>query len=131
MHHNVQTYATVDPAQKTVTVPPGSKGLKGELKKVLFELGWRLSVDRGPSVMEGKLGEDTKIENYDTFNTRYRLHVAASQYDICLNSSPAITYEISFVDNQTGSEVFTIEGNGCQTGAIEEFKKAIGAVSKK
>src|SRR5664280_177843 len=75
MHHNIQNYATIDVSQKTVTVPPGSKGLRGKLKQVLTEQGWRLSIDRGPSVVEGDLGSKTKLESYDTFNTRYRLHV--------------------------------------------------------
>jgi hypothetical protein len=125
MYHNVQNYSFIDLSQKTVTVPSGAKGLKGELKKVLAEEGWQLSVDRGPSVVEGEFGSNTKLESYDTFNTRYRLYVYYHQYDICFNLDPAISYEISFIDNKTGSEVFTIEGNGCEGGAVDEFKNAL------
>lgn len=130
MHHNIQNYATIDVSQKTITVPPGSKGLRGKLKQVLIEQGWRLSIDRGPSVVEGDLGSKTKLESYDTFNTRYRLHVVFRQFDICLNFQPAITYDISFIDNKTGSEVFTIEGEGCEGGAVDKFREAISGVSR-
>jgi len=130
MHHNIQNYAAIDLSQKTVTVPPGSKGLRGKLKQVLTEHGWRLFVDRGPSVVEGDLGTKTKLESYDTFNTRYRLHVVFSQYDLCLNLQPAIIYDISFIDNKTGSEVFTIEGKGCEGGAVDKFREAISGVSR-
>ena len=81
MHHNLQSYAAIDLSQKTITVPSGSKGLRGKLKQVLTEQGWQLSVDRGPSVVEGDLGSKTKLESYDTFNTRYRLYVAFRQFD--------------------------------------------------
>lgn len=124
-HHNLQNYTAIDQSQKTVTVPPGSKGLRGKLKQTLTEQGWKLSVDKGPAVMEGDLGGKTKLESYDTFNTRYRLYVASAQFDICLNFEPAITYDISFIDNKTGSEVFTIEGKGCESNAVKKFKEAI------
>ncbi|MCH9827993.1 MAG: hypothetical protein K0U79_09640 [Gammaproteobacteria bacterium] len=128
--HNVQRYAEIDATQKTVTVPPGSKGLKGELKKVLLEMGWRLSVDRGPSVVEGDFGETTKLESYDTFNTRYRLHVASSRVDFCFNFQPLVVYDISFIDNKTGGEVFTIEGRGCEGGAVDKFGEALSSVAR-
>jgi hypothetical protein len=126
--HNLQRYSQIDEAQKTVTVPPGSKGLKGELKKALIDRGWRLSVDRGPDVTEEEIGEKTRVKSYDTFNTRYRLHVVSSQYDICLNLQPAITYDVSFVDNITGEEVFTLEGEGCEGGAVNKFIEALSGV---
>lgn len=125
MYHNLQNYGTIDELQKSVTVPPGSKGLLGKIKQVLVEQGWKLSVDRGPSVVEGELGNKTMLESYNTFNTRYRLYVVSRQYDICLNFQPAIIYDISFIDNQTGSEVFTIEGDGCENDAVDKFREAI------
>ena len=129
-YHNLQNYAAIDVSQKTVTVPPGSSGLRGKLKQVLAEQGWRLSVDKGPAVVEGDLGSKTKLESYDTFNTRYRLYVASRQYDICFNFQPYIRYDISFIDNKTGSEVFTIEGKGCEGGAVDKFREAISGFSK-
>lgn len=128
MKHNVQVYSAVDHSNKTVTVPAGAKGLKGEIKKLLSQQGWKLSVYRGPSVTEGSFGKKTKLEKYDTFNTRYRLIVVSRQYDLCLNFTPAITYEVSFIDNHSGAEVFTIDGRGCESGAVEEFKKAFSGL---
>lgn len=125
MSHSLNMYGEIDVNEKSVTVPPGAKGLKGELKSYLAKEGWQLAVYRGPSISEGSLGEQTKIESYDTFNTRYRLMVASFQYDICFNFSPAINYEISFIDNKNGSEVFTIAGRGCESGVIQKFKEAL------
>ena len=121
--HNVNVYGKIDVSNKTVTVPPGSKGLKGDIKKVLAQRGWKLVVYRGPSVTEGNLGKNTKIEQYDTFNSRYRLMVVSDVYDICLNFSPAITYDISFIDNESGSEIFTIDGRGCESDVVKAFIK--------
>lgn len=55
----------------------------------------------------------------------FRLMVTSSQYDICFNLSPAINYEVSFIDNKSGSEVFTISGRGCESGVLQKFKDAL------
>ena len=124
-HHNIQIYKTIDHTNKTITVPPGSKGLKGKLKQVLSENGWEMVVDRGPDVTEGEFDKKVNLKNYNTFNSSYRLYVRSYQYDLCFNFSPAITYEISFIDNNLGAEVFTIEGNGCECDVIKKFEEAI------
>lgn len=119
--HNVQRYGTIDNSEKTVTVPVGSAGLTGKLKQVLASDGWKLVVYRGPSVTEGNIGEKTRIEQYNTFNSRYRLIASYNQYDLCLNFTPAITYDVSFIDNKSGAEIFTINGKGCESGVVETF----------
>ena len=91
---NFQRYSDIDLSEKTVTVPLGGGGLAGDLKKTLQESGWKLFVDKGPDVVEGAMGERTKLEAYNTFNTRYRLRVESNQTDICLDASPTIKYDI-------------------------------------
>jgi hypothetical protein len=120
--YDIQTYEPIDPHEKTVTVPFGSSGLKGALKQALAKEGWKLKVDRGPSVTEGTIGPATRIEQYDTFNSRYRLLISSRQFDVCLvTQSPAITFDISFIDNKSGSEVFTMGGTGCESILVEKF----------
>lgn len=128
--HNVQLYGPIDNSNKTVTVPPGSEGLKGKLKSALANDGWTLVVYRGPSVTEGEIGEKTKVEQYDTFNSRYRLIASSYQFDLCLNFTPAIEYDISFIDNKSGAEVFTINGRGCEPDAVEKFMNALRGKDK-
>lgn len=129
--HNVQLYGPIDTSNKTVTVPPGSGGLKGKLKQALANDGWNLVVYRGPSVTEGEIGEKTRIEQYDTFKSRYRLIASSYQFDLCINGlTPAITYDISFIDNKSGAEVFTINGRGCEPDAVEKFMNALRGKDK-
>jgi len=128
--HNAQVYGPIDNSNKTVTVPPGSEGLKGKLKQALANYGWKLVVYQGPSVTEGEVGEKTKIEQYDTFNSRYRLFVSSRQLDMCLNFTPWIKYDISFIDNKSGAEVFTIGGIGCEADAVEKFINALRSSDK-
>lgn len=122
---NLQRYGSIDEASKTVTVPPGSEGLKGKLKQALANDGWKLVVGRGPSVTEGQVGATTMLERYDTFNSRYQLVVASRQYDRCLEGSPAIIYDVSLIDNSSSSEVFTLGGKGCESHALEKFVSAL------
>jgi len=128
MRHDIQMYESVDHSEKSVTVPAGSSGLKGELKQFLSTAGWSMAVYRGPEVFEGDIGQDVRIEKSDTFNTRYRLFVTSRRYDWCLNFSPAVKYDISFVDNATGSEVFTINGRGCEPDVLKHFQDALGGM---
>ena len=126
--HNIQMYGQVDLNNKTVTVPPGSKGLKGELKNYLSKNGWELFVYRGPSVTEGEVGEKTRVQQYDTFKSKYKLIAASRQYDVCFNFSPAIHYDISFINNITGAEIFTIDGRGCESDVVKKFDNAINGI---
>lgn len=129
--NNVQLYGAIDTSNKTVTVPAGSAGLKGKLKQALANDGWKLIVYGGPSVTEGEVGEKIKIQRYDTFNSRYRLMVSSTQFDICLNGlAPAIKYDISFIDNKSGAEVFTIGGRGCEQIVVEKFMNALHGQDK-
>lgn len=128
--YNVQKYGNIDSKSKTITVPAGGKGLKGELKKLLSNDDWDLVVYGGPEVTEGSVGEKTKIKKYDTFNTRYSLHVASNQYDWCLNLQPAISYDVSIIDNKNGTEILTIDGRGCEGTVVEKFSQALQSVSK-
>ena len=44
MSHSLNMYGEIDVNEKSVTVPPGAKGLKGELKSYLAKEGWQLAV---------------------------------------------------------------------------------------
>lgn len=123
--HYTERYEDIDIQNKTVTVLPGSRGLKGSLKKALSRNGWELVVYRGPSVTEGKLGTDTRIEHYGTFKSKYRLIVSSRQYDLCFNFTPKLNYEISFINNHSGSEAFTIHGSGCESEIVDNFIKEL------
>lgn len=128
--HTVEIYEKIDKYNKTVTVPVGSRGLKGKLKKAFSKNHWKMSVYRGPAITEGEFGKKTYIKQYNTFNTKYRLLVQSKQFDVCFNFTPAIVYEISLINNKSGSEVFTIDGKGCESEAIKKFTKALNGISK-
>lgn len=128
---DVQQYGTIDPNDKTVTVHTGGGGLNGQLKGILNSRGFKLVVDSGPKVTEGTMGEKTKLVSYETLRTRYRLQVHSSVKDWCITGDPYILFDISFVDNQAGAEIFTVNGHGCQSGAVEQFKKALEATPEK
>ena len=119
---NFQQYSKIDNNDKSITVPAGSKGLKGEIKKGLSDMGWRLSVTRGPSITETT---KSRTEQFDTFNTRYTLFLNSNVYDYCFNFSPAITYDLSMIDNNTGSEVITMDGRGCEDSVTSQFINAL------
>jgi len=122
---NVQVYSQIDTNDKTVTVPPGSDGLKGKLKQALANDGWKMVVYGGPAVTKGTIGAETNVEQYKTFNSRYQLMVNYNQFDLCLNFTPAINYDISLVDTKSGSEVLTVSGTDCESKAVDAFVGAL------
>lgn len=126
--NNLRVYGPIDTTDKTVTVPAGSRGLLGDLKDTLIKDGWKLTIDRGPAYSEDASDDGKfKVKHYDTFKTRYRLQLSSRQYDICLNASPAIVYDLSFIDNKTGEEVFTLNGNSCENFVIDKFISAVNS----
>ncbi|EKT4541548.1 hypothetical protein QEM15_003757 [Pseudomonas putida] len=123
---NVNSFGSIDQSQKTITVPAGAAGLTGGLKSALQANGWKMTVYRGASVTEGELGESTKLRQYDTFNTRYTLRVRYNQFDTCLKDFKGYSsYDISMIDNTSGTEVFTIDGEDCDTDTIKKFRQLI------
>lgn len=125
--HNVELFSAIDKNEQTVLVPIGSKGLKGPLKKTLIAHGWSLVVDRGPEITEG-VGDPNNIyktKTYDNMGARYRLAVGQTWRDACLNGEDYWLYEISFIDNRNGVEVFTMDGQACEQDIIKTFNMAL------
>ena len=125
MSYNVQTFGTFDSDQRTITVPAGGKSLNGKIKSMLRSEGWRLLVDQGPRVTEGQLGEETKLQEYDSFNSRYRLEFSYHWVDISLRFQDIYSYDISLIDNEAGAEVITLSGKGEEDVIVEKLRLAI------
>lgn len=123
MSYNVREYQSLDPSAKTITVPAGGGGLIGALKGELTKNGWKQAIYRGPRVTAGTTGKDTRLEEYDTFNTRYNLLVNYNQFDKCFPAfDPAYYYDISIIDNNNGQEVMTLSGRGCEHAIVGSFR---------
>lgn len=123
---NLQSYGNIDHKAKSITVPAGSQGLKGDMKKALHERGWKMTVYSGPEILEGSTGTALHLQKYQTFNTRYTLIGYDKQVDSCI-IAPYIRYEVAVIDNKNGSEVFSLDGSDCQSTALQNFIKAIEA----
>jgi hypothetical protein len=121
MSPDVRQYGKIDNTEKSITVPPGG-GLVAELKDVLIQHGWTLVVDRGPDVIEGKNSESVKLKSYNTFNSRYRLLLAANRFDTCLSMDGAYRYSLSMIDNKTGQEVMVMGGSACEYQIKSKFE---------
>jgi hypothetical protein len=124
-HIDVQHYGTMDLSDKTMTVPPGSKWLIGELKKSLVSSGWELSIYDGAATTSGTAGAMVELKHTKAFNARYRLTVAATWYNQCMDYTNAVNFDLSVIDNNKGKEVFTMSGNGCESDIVEAFNNAL------
>jgi hypothetical protein len=123
---NVHEYGQIDSSARTVTVPAGSGGLVGMIKAELHDAGWKMNVYRGPTVSQGTAGKETNIQQFDTFNTRYSLSVKYNQVDTCIKDFKGYSsFDISMVDNQTGTEVFTLDGAGCDVDTAKKFRSML------
>lgn len=123
--HKVRTYGQIDLTERSITVPSGGSGLAGEIKQMLHAEGWRMSIDSGPVIAEGKLGDKTNIAVYDTFNTRYRLVLKSRWVDVNLLLEDIYSYDISIIDTETGSEVLTQSGRGAVSSILKRLKVAL------
>jgi hypothetical protein len=129
---NVQVAGHIDPAEKTMTVPPGNALLIGAIKQRLQRPDWKFLVDAGPRRTIGTLGEKTDLATGNTFLTRYRLIVQQRQVDICiLGGDPAINYDLSLIDNRTGEEIISQSGRDCRDHAADKFVAALDLAAGK
>ncbi|WP_146053605.1 hypothetical protein [Pseudomonas syringae] len=119
---NVNKSGQIDSSAKSVMVPAGSSGLLGSLKRSLNSNGWKMSVYKGASIIEGTMGKETALQHFDTFNTRYTLKIGYQRVDTCIwNLEGYSIFDISLIDNQSGSEVFTIDGKDCDSTVVKNF----------
>lgn len=124
----ISVSAKIDQRDKTIQVPPGSRGLIGGIKTALRENGWQLLIyGRGPHI--SALNNSGKhIKHYDTFNARYRLILSFSRdvgpsckYDLASWTK----YDISIIDNKSGEEILSMSGrDNCGT-IVDSFLKAL------
>lgn len=122
-YSDLQVYGKIDRSDRSITVPAGGAGALGEIKAALRQAGWRTTIDRGPTVVRENPGG---AQVADTFNTRYRLYVYWRRTDLCLSFDEEGDYDISVIDNRTGSEVLTLSGRGCERSVAQQLVNALG-----
>jgi len=126
LSYNVEPYGKFDLSKKTMTVSRGGDGLLGTIKRALRKDGWKLSVDRGPRTSEATVTTDgSKVEEFDTFHTKYRISVDDRWVDLSLSGDGIYRYDISIVDNDTGEEILTMHGRGSESTIAERLIQAI------
>jgi len=123
--HNLRVYKPLIKNERSITVPPGGHALTGAIKDLLKKNNWTLYVDSENIMHEGKADKTVKITSKETFKSRYRLMASSHVYDTCslISDNPAISYDISIVDNISGDEVMNLSGRGCQSHVIEKLEE--------
>lgn len=125
---HIMVSAKIDQRDKTIQVPPGSRGLTGGIKNALRKNSWELLIyGRGPTISELN-NTEKHIKHYDTFNARYRLILSFSR-DVGPTCKYALdswtNYEISIIDNKSGKEILSMSGrDNCGT-IVDNFIKAL------
>lgn len=125
---HIMVSAKFDQRDKTIQVPPGSRGLTGGIKNALKKNGWELFIyGQGPTILEVN-NTEKQIKHYDTFNARYKLILSfgrnvgpTCKYDL----DSWTVYDISIIDNKSGKEILSMSGrNNCGT-IVDTFIKAL------
>ena len=125
---HIMVSAKFDQRDKTIQVPPGSRGLTGGIKNALRKNGWELFIyGQGPTITEVN-NTEKQIKHYDTFNARYKLILSfgrnvgpTCKYDL----DSWTVYEISIIDNKSSKEILSMSGrNNCGT-IVDTFIKAL------
>lgn len=131
---DIQSYSNIDTKDKTITIGAGSSGIKGKVKKILSQQGWKITISDNPEILEvSSQTNKTYLQKYNKFRTRYTLLGESEYQGACPNLSRKpimfVQYDISLVDNKTGSEVFTMNGAGCEDDFVEAFQDALDGKS--
>ena len=122
---HINEFSKIDSADKTVFVPLGEGAIVGELKEVLRDQGWKVFVEENrQQITEGTNGEKTELKTQSLSNARYRLLIS-STVNLTNFAGTVYDYEISFVDNKTGQEAFTLHGRDEEGGIRNHFEEAL------
>ena len=70
-----------------------------DIKTYLRENGWKTKVCSGPTRTQGKVSQNTDIQRYDTFKTRYTLFYESRRFGIC-GLTHLINFNLSVIDNK-------------------------------
>ncbi|RAU20987.1 hypothetical protein CU669_15490 [Paramagnetospirillum kuznetsovii] len=126
----VSSYGKIDHAEMTAIVPPGHYGIIGALKEALIKEGWKVIVSAGDEKFIGKVIPEIDITRTRERSSRYTFTVEQHVWNVCAAGENAVEYDITIVDNRSGSEVASITGRGdCWAGRNDaQISKAIGAL---
>ena len=108
--------------QKTITTPPGNRGITGAVKKMFSRHGYEIFVYGGPKRTVGTIGTETDIVSGKAFLSNFSLYLSQEVIDICLNGEGYYRFDISIVDNTNGKEVFVANGHGCVGSKTKELE---------
>ena len=120
--NEAQLYFAIDKSDKTIGMPAANVDLAGDIKNMFRNNGWKvLIVETGSVKTKGKTGKNTELQTVAESNARYLLYLNQNHYDYCFPTfdNKAIKYDITIVDNQSGEQVFSAEGNECEKKIIK------------
>jgi hypothetical protein len=123
-HSNVRRLEPIDQSSRSITVPAGTSGALGGIKDHLQGAGWTVVVDLGARTVTRRTLSADAAQSGGFQRTRYRLYLRQSQFSTCLNG-PALSYDLSIVDNSSGTEVLTMAGRECGPDIVSKFAAAI------
>jgi len=84
-----------------------------DIKTYLRENRWKTKVYRGPTRTQGKVDQNTYIQTYDTFKTRYTLFYESRRFGIC-GLTHLINFNLSVIDNKLGEKIFITSEETCE-----------------
>jgi hypothetical protein len=97
-----------DARNKTMSVPPGMDGAKTEIKSELRRHGWTLYASGMGSTME-QYGSTSRFYSDTTAKYTMLLNSKMTQDDLVLGKE--YTYNLSIIENRSGLEIMTAQGN--------------------
>ena len=115
--YRVQKFGRIDTSDKSIYISPGSTGIKGHIKNVLREEGWKISgldlqktVSRATEKTASNGVRQTETITEPVAIPRYRLHLVYTY--TCRYQTNGLV-ELTLIDNRDGKEILSIsEGGG-------------------
>lgn len=107
---NVTTYNSIDPTQRTMTVPGDPSVFANAIRVRLQRIGWQVVLDNDPAATP----------------TRYRLLITQRHIENCYpKGGDEISYKLILYDNKTNDAVLTQGGRDCSDPASIKFVLAV------
>ena len=120
-----QLYVDGPAEDKSIMVPAGLSPTAKSIKNVFRSAGWQTYVSGGSYETTGSGGKYVNVDTKAKYPARYSAWADGRVYDLCLDFSKEIQYDISILDNVTGREVAAFNGRACERTIDKELKKTL------
>jgi hypothetical protein len=126
-HSERFAYLTPPPDGKNIVLRGDASDFAALLEAALRAKGWNTLESEKPDPGTGSTIQEGSGSLSETIEVPYTLEVTSTSQGKCLSWDDFVEYQIQVIDNRTGKQLFSMEGQQCDSEAVHRFMSLMDA----